>query len=286
MSIRNVFKKIWLSLYNSGRIIVLDYKVIPQRLYPENQPHQALYGIIDKNRNLYRELLEYTVKFTSVYASIRQDGEAGDTMEPGWNNQHLPGLDMVMLYSLLPKLKPAKYVEIGSGTSTRVAFRSKKDNVLGFDIISIDPFPRIDVSGIVDKQYPVEVQKLGTELFGELKENDIVFFDGTHTLLPNSDVLFFFLEILPKLRKGVIVHIHDVYLPYDYPDFMCARYYNEQYLLGALLLANSDKYEVICPNYFIFCDQELNRVVDPIFHQEATRNVERHGGSFWFRVNS
>ena len=95
-----------------------------------------------------------------------------------------------------------------------------------------------------------------------------------------------FLEILPRLKPGVVVHIHDIYLPYDYPDFMLKRYYNEQYVLGALLLANSHKYEVLCPNYFIYSDKDLHSTLKPIWELDVLKNVEQHGGSFWIRVHS
>ena len=77
--------------------------------------------------------------------------------------------------------------------------------------------------------------------------------------------LVFFLEILPKLKKGVIVHIHDIYLPYDYPQFMCDRFYSEQYGLAMYLLANEKKYEPLLPNYFIYCDTELSMQIAPFW---------------------
>ena len=108
--------------------------------------------------------------------------------------------------------------------------------------------------------------------------------DNTHRILPNSDAMVFFLEILPRLKRGVIIHLHDIYLPYDYPQFMCDRFYSEQYGLAIFLLANPDKYEILLPNYFISEDRELSEVIAPIWNHENLRDVERHGGSFWFRI--
>ncbi len=286
MSIRDTIKKVWFSLYDSGRIVLLDYKMKPKRLYTEenDRPHKKLYEIINKSKGEYQELLEKVLKYKSVFASIKEDKDLSDENEPGWNNGHFPGLDIIMLYSLIAELKPAKYVEIGGGTSTKVAFKSKKDNALNLEIITIDPEPRKDISKLTGKNYKEDIQKVDPEIFNNLRENDIVFFDGTHTLFPNSDVMWFFLEILPNLQKGVIVQIHDVYLPYDYPDFMCARFYSEQYILGALLLSNTDKYEIICPNYFIYTDKGLSNLLKPIFQLDALKNVERHGGSFWIKI--
>ena len=189
-----------------------------------------------------------------------------------------------MLYSLLAEIKPKNYVEIGSGTSTQVAYKCRKENSLDFSITAIDPFPRKEIEAVVDKMIKQEIQKTDIALFSSLKENDIVFFDGTHLLFPNSDVMWFFLEVLPVLKPGVIVQVHDVYLPYDYPGFMLQRYYNEQYLLGALLLNNPHKFEVMCPNYFIYTDDELNKILQPVWQLASLKNVEKHGGSFWLRI--
>lgn len=119
----------------------------------------------------------------------------------------------------------------------------------------------------------------------ELGENDILFIDNSHRVFPNSDAMIFFLEILPKLKKGVIVHIHDIYLPYDYPQFMCDRFYNEQYMLAAFILANPTKYQVILPNFFISQDPELSTCIAPIWNHKNLENVERHGGSIWLKIN-
>ena len=113
----------------------------------------------------------------------------------------------------------------------------------------------------------------------------MVFVDNSHRILPNSDSMVFFLEILPKLKKGVIVHIHDIYLPYDYPQFMCNRFYSEQYGLAMYLLANPKKYDTILPNYFIFEDKEISKQIEPIWDHPNLKGVERHGGSFWLRIN-
>ena len=96
--------------------------------------------------------------------------------------------------------------------------------------------------------------------------------------------MVFFLEVLPRLRKGVIVHLHDIYLPYDYPQFMCDRFYSEQYGLAMYLLANPKKYKPILPAYFISEDHELSRVIEPVWNHKNLENVERHGGSFWLQI--
>ncbi len=128
-------------------------------------------------------------------------------------------------------------------------------------------------------------ENIDFNIVGELNENDILFVDNSHRILPNSDSMVFYLEILPKLKKGVIVHIHDIYLPYDYPQFMCDRFYSEQYGLAMYLLANQEKYSTILPNYFIHEDKELSHLISSIWNHENLEGVERHGSSYWIRIN-
>lgn len=81
------------------------------------------------------------------------------------------------------------------------------------------------------------------------------------------------------------MHIHGIYLPYDYPQFMGDRGYSEQYLLAAFLLANPGKYETLLPTYFISQDQELNSALAPLWQHPAPQGVATHGGSYRLRVN-
>ncbi|HNA64026.1 MAG TPA: hypothetical protein PKZ51_04845, partial [Saprospiraceae bacterium] len=82
---------------------------------------------------------------------------------------------------------------------------------------------------MADKIIRHPLENIDFDVVSALNENDILFVDNSHRILPNSDSMVFFLEVLPKLKKGVIVHLHDIYLPYDYPQFMCNRFYSEQY---------------------------------------------------------
>lgn len=286
MSLTTTVKKLWFALTDKKRLVLLDYPVDAKRMYSEesNTPHKALYQLIAAGKEEYKKLLHAVNTYRQPILSIKKEKDNGHGIEPGWNNGYLPGLDMIMLYTLLAEIKPAKYIEIGSGTSTRVAYKVKRDHNLSFTITSIDPSPRKEIKSIVDQWENKELQKVSLAHFQTLEENDIVFFDGTHTLYPNSDVTWFFLEVLPLLKKGVYVHFHDVYLPYDYPQFMCDRFYNEQYILAGCLLSNPEKYSIVCPNYFIYADKGLHTLLDYFWKLEKFNTVETHGGSFWIRI--
>jgi hypothetical protein len=226
------------------------------------------------------------LSYTSQFQDIKKSGSDSDPLNPTWNNGYLPGLDIMGIYTLLAEIKPRKYIEVGSGYSTKVAYRAKKQNNLDTEIISIDPQPRAEIDKLADKIIREPFENNDFRFIYDLDENDILFIDNSHRILPNSDSLVFFLEVLPFLKKGVIVHLHDIYLPYDYPQFMCDRFYSEQYGLAMFLLANPTKYKPILPNYFISTDKELSGIIEPVWNHPNLEGVERHGGSFWLRINS
>ena len=160
------------------------------------------------------------------------------------------------------------------------------ENNLKTQITSIDPFPRANIDHLADKVMRVPFENIADNKFivDTLQENDILFIDNSHRAFPNSDATICFLELLPYLKKGVIVHIHDIYLPYDYPQFMCDRFYNEQYVLAAFVLANPARYKTILPNYFISEDNELSNLIAPMWNHPSLLNVEKHGGSYWLQI--
>ena len=91
-------------------------------------------------------------------------------------------------------------------------------------------------------------------------------------------------EVIPSLPAGVLVGIHDIFLPEDYPPQWADRYYSEQYLLAAWLLGGGGGCEIVLPSHYIRSVPELDRLCDPIWSSPALSNVERHGGAFWFRT--
>ena len=247
-------------------------------------PHKELNEIISANRDVYSGYIDLALKHKESIQQIKKTGVETDALSPAWNNSFLPGLDIVMIYTMLAELKPKRYVEVGSGNSTKVAAKAKRELNLQTEITSIDPMPRAEIDSLADIviRKPFESIDLNTLL--ELEENDILFIDNSHRILPNSDAMVFFMEILPRLKKGVVVHIHDIYLPYDYPQFMCDRFYTEQYGLAFYILANPKKYYTIFPNYFVSEDKELSQRLSPMWNHDNLQGVERHGGSYWLKI--
>lgn len=156
--------------------------------------------------------------------------------------------DAEYLYNIIRLKKPARIFEIGSGNSTLMARKAIKKNqkeMPGYQCkhLCIEPFemPWLEkVGAIIIRQ---RVEEVGKAVFAELEEGDILFIDSSHIIRPQGDVLFEYLELLPSLNKGVIVHIHDIFSPKDYLKGWVAdevRFWNEQYLLEAFLTCNRD----------------------------------------------
>jgi hypothetical protein len=190
------------------------------------------------------------------------------------------------LYTIIVETKPKRYVEVGSGNSTKVAHKAVMDHVLSTKITSIDPYPRAEIDRLAHEIVRKPFEQIDARWLAELEAGDILFIDNSHRILPNSDAMVFFLETLPALKPGVIVHIHDIYLPYDYPQFMCDRFYSEQYGLAIAVLANPQRYQSIFPAYFISEDAALSASISGIWNHPNTQGVERHGGSFWLKIGA
>lgn len=265
-----------------------EYKVnVKPRYGYGNPPHSLLYDLINQNRNIYKENLISFLNDSGQIQSIKNIKSEKNEDNPAWNNGFLPGLDIIGIYGMVTRYRPKYFIEIGSGNSTKVARKAINEKELKTEIISIDPFPRANIDHLANRviREPFENITDNKFIIESLAENDILFIDNSHRVFPNSDAMICFLELLPLLKKGVIVHIHDIYLPYDYPQFMCDRFYNEQYMLAAFILANPQKYQTILPNYFISEDRELSELIAPVWDHPNLINVERHGGSFWLRIN-
>ena len=282
-----MLKSVYRFLSPKFQNIFLDYKVDMRPRYGHGLPaHEGLYEIINAHRSDYELILKEALKYKEQFWVIKDSSIEKDPIKPAWNNGFLPGLDIIAIYAIFANFKPSKYIEIGSGNSTKVAYKAKKELGLTTKIISIDPMPRAEIDSLADEVHRKPFENLDFDIVDLLEENDILFVDNSHRILPNSDSMVFYMEILPRLKKGVIVHIHDIYLPYDYPQFMCDRAYSEQYGLAMYLLANPSKYKTIFPNYFVSEDKELSSILNPIWENTSMKNVERHGGSFWIRIES
>ncbi len=163
------------------------------------------------------------------------------------HNPNFGAGDAELYYLLIRNKKPQRIIEIGSGFSTQLALLAiEKNKVEGLvcELTCIEPFemPFLDwVEGITIIRMQVEL--LSLDIFKSLEANDILFIDSSHIIRPGDDLLFIYFQILPVLKKGVLIHIHDIFTPRHYPQEWLTnkmRFWNEQYLLEAFLYNNSE----------------------------------------------
>ena len=160
--------------------------------------------------------------------------------------------------SFLLARRPKNYLEIGSGNSTMFASHTRDAASLPTIISSIDPRPRAEIDSICQRKIRAPLEDCDLALFNELTAGDILFFDGSHRVFMNSDVTVFFLEVIQRLKPGVLVHIHDIFLPADYPPDWSQSLFAEQYMLAAMLLCGAPPFKVIFPSYFVGSDPALS----------------------------
>jgi Methyltransferase domain len=159
--------------------------------------------------------------------------------------------DAEFLYQFIRATKPGKIVEIGSGYSTKIArlahIRNRKETAAPTNHICIEPFEmdwleKLDDVTVIRSR----VETLAYDWSNELKDGDLLFIDSSHIIRPHGDVLKEYLDILPRLSKGVYIHVHDIFSPRDYLETWQKHmnFWNEQYLLEAVL-SNTARYEII-----------------------------------------
>ena len=275
-------------LYNFPRLfkgyfpIFLDYPVTPVPRWGYGKPpHPQLYEMFARDRESYRQSLTDFLNYTAHLLAIPLRQPKGSD-QPSWIHHWLDGLDTLALYGFVASRKPGTYLEIGSGYSTKLVRRAIRDHSLPTRLISIDPHPRAEIDALCDEIVRQPLEDTGLSRFEQLQAGDILFFDGSHRVFMNSDVTVFFLEILPRLKPGVLVHIHDIELPCDYMPERAHWYYSEQYLLAASLLAGHRNYRVVLPNAFISREQDLVALVNPLWQQLP--GVAFRGSSFWLET--
>jgi len=176
---------------------------------------------------------------------------------PFWNNA-----DALVQYGLLRSRKPRRVIEVGCGWSSlllarALAANARETQTPPADVTQIEPYPRKDVLAALPahwRLHPVMLQRAPLALFETLVAGDVMFFDGSHCAKVASDVNWFFFQVLPRLASGVIIHIHDILLPEEYPRdwiFNRGQTWNEQYLLQAFLMHN-DRYRIEIANRYMW----------------------------------
>jgi predicted O-methyltransferase YrrM len=209
-----------------------------------------------------------------------------DRLEFYFNNGSFVSGDAEYLYSLLRLVKPRKLIEIGCGYSTLMArsaiARNRKDELTyTCEHICIEPFEQPWLEELDVRLIRNRVEECGLSAFSSLENGDILFIDSSHVIRPQGDVVFEYLELLPVLKAGVYVHVHDIFTPRDYLKEWVVdeiKLWNEQYLLEAFLSFNQEFRIVGAVNYLTHQYPEAIKAKFPILKSEIS---VREPGSFW-----
>jgi hypothetical protein len=253
-----------------------DLSTLPARVWDEPDPLRGIELDLDAQiERLQGRLSGLIAEFAPADARSHAYEEI---------NASYPLPDARLLYAMVRDLQPASIVELGCGQTSRVIAQACVANAaegIQSRFRAFDPFPIA-----VDETLPglsalerIPAQEVPEEVFAELKAGDILFVDTTHTVKIGSDVNRIILRILPLLAPGMIVHFHDICLPYEYPKYLFedyALYWAEQYLLQAFL-AMSPSFEVLYATHALCRDRRAE--IEPT----GLAGPGESGSSFWIR---
>ena len=236
---------------------------------------------IDMNDAVQLDLLrKHFPKFRDEYERFPIK-PTGDPSQFYLDNHLFDGADALVAYCMVRQFQPELIVEVGSGYSSLILGEAAAQSDSPA-LTCIEPFPREflregfpGLRSLIEKQ----VQDIDLEFFSQLGSGDVLFIDSSHTVKIGGDVNYLFLEVLPRLKPGVIVHVHDIFLPFDYRrDWVMEefRFWTEQYLLQAFLTFNSE-FEVLMSNSYLshYHERELKAAFPTL--------PSCGGGSFWMR---
>ncbi len=210
--------------------------------------HGAFCGVVQRLQSAEPSLRHYLSRMDAHARDLQVIGGLPPPA-PRWTQDWFPGLDAAMAYVMVREHDPARIVEIGSGHSTRFFARAIADGALGTKITAIDPAPRADLAGLGIDLMRCTVQQVASDVFSHLQAGDILSIDSSHILMPGSDVDVLLNRVMPMLPAGVLVHIHDMFLPDDYPLDWAWRGYNEQ--LGVAAMLEGDGYTPIWSSQYV-----------------------------------
>lgn len=182
---------------------------------------------------------EHAAQFAAVLDAVDAQADALESCKAMFEQSWFPSLDAAVAYTLVRERKPRHIIEVGSGHSTRLL--SKAVGGVG-EILAIDPAPRADIADLPGVRVKSStLQAAPATVFDGLVQGDVLFIDSSHILMPGSDVDILLNRVLPRLPSGTLVHIHDIFLPFDYPAIWGWRAYNEQQGVVPLLTSGAYK---------------------------------------------
>lgn len=246
-------------------------------------PYQSAFARIQKadTETIFSNIL----KWSQDLQSLPREAQSGFY----WNNDMFPPLDAIVLYGMLREYRPRQLVEIGSGLSTQIALMAASQSQT--KITCIEPYPAPSLLALeptLKALIKLPVQQAPMDVFTSLQAGDFLFIDTTHTVKLGSDVNYLIFNVLPQIKPGVYIHIHDIFLPYEYPKRWydeISIFWNEQYLVLAYLLENPN-IEILLPNYWLshkYKEMLKERFVDFDIWGLTNNLGGASGASLWLR---
>ena len=290
----NQFNKFPISrktLYRIGVFPIIDHYYdplfIPDQVKHDLGTDRDLPGI-DLNENQQLEILK-GLNFSDELVKMPFDKTAD--LKYYFNNSVFLSGDSEISYGMIRHFKSRKIIEIGSGLSTLMTLNAiqknkEEDANYNCEMICVEPFEHKWLDKLDIKLVRSMVEDVDISLFDKLEKNDILFIDSSHMIKPQGDVLFLFLHVLPKLKPGVLVHIHDIFTPRDYlADWVLVknRMWNEQYLLEAFLSHNHDFKIISAVNFLRHHHLEALSACCPVMKKQIESGADREPGSFWIQ---
>ncbi len=196
--------------------------------------------------SILAELPKHRARFDSFAKASAND--VGYTYENGFYTSP----DAEVLYTMVRKFQPRQILEIGCGNSTRISRQAIIDGKLATRLVCIDPCPRTEIRALADEIHLERIESPASlKYFQALEPGDFLFIDSSHELRLGNDCVFLYLRALREVKPGVIIHIHDIYLPWDYPaKWKETHPWSEQYLVQCLL-EKPNEFEVLWPTYYL-----------------------------------
>jgi predicted O-methyltransferase YrrM len=255
---------------------------IPESAYSVRFDHAP--GLLldpDFHRELLLGLVGYAAELKDVPAS-------SEPTRFHWNNPAFAPGDAVLYYGILRLLRPRSVIEIGCGYSSLLCLQALERSGAGA-LTCIEPYENAMLTAVAQsprvKVLSSPVQSVSMDTFENLEAGDILFIDSSHVSKIGSDVNFEVFQVLPRLKPGVVVHVHDIFLPWDYPRRWVedlAIFWNEQYVLAAFLALNP-YFDLLVSNQFSAREASVRPALNEL--TKASGAQVEGGGSLWFVRN-
>lgn len=237
---------------------------------------------IDLNKDGQLELLK---EFAKYYPELPFSDSKTDALRYYFNNEYYSYADGIVLYSVLRHFRPARIIEVGSGYSSALMLDvMQKFLPENSDLTFIEPYPERlnsllrnnDREKVSVKE--VEIQTVPPEFFSKLEAKDIFFVDSSHVSKTGSDLNYILFNILPALKPGVVIHFHDIFYPFEYPEawVLDGRNWNEAYILRAFLMGNPD-YKII------FFTSYMHQFHNKEMIAHLPLSVKNNGAGIWLQ---